>query len=339
MITASATSGPQKVASLLLTLDRATAAELLRRLPEDDRKAVTKALAAMSNVFLGKDVQESLLREFRSTLDVSEGAAAGAEHICSLLSDALGEEAGSYAGELEIQGRKAHAKSLLADLDQRSLGFVLQGEHPQAIAVILMELGPEAAAGVMPRFEELMQQELVERMVTMKAPPDDLVIELLEAAARKAADLERVTAPQIDPEVKLKTVATILGKFQDEAQQNLLMNLEINDPELAEKVRQQLFTFEDMLKLGSREVQRVLSGVDTKVLATALKGANKEQSEFLLGNVSKRTVERVREERETLGAVKLSEVKKAQMDMASVARDLIQRGEIQFGGGSDELVS
>src|SRR5262245_10172717 len=93
--------GSDKVAGLLLTLDRATASELLKRLPDADRRAVTKALAAMPDVVIGKEHQDKLLREFRDSLDVSEGAAAGAEQICSLLAEALGDEAAPLAGQFK----------------------------------------------------------------------------------------------------------------------------------------------------------------------------------------------------------------------------------------------
>jgi flagellar motor switch protein FliG len=331
--------GADKVAALLLTLDQPTAAELLKRLPDEDRRAVTRALAAMPDVVIGRDQQERLLDEFRTSLDASEGAAAGAEQICSLLAQALGDEAQPLADRFKVQERLTKARALLVEMDREALAFVLRGEHPQAIAVLLLELGPEVAGALMPGFEELMQQELIERMVTLRAPAPDLVVELLEATLRKSLAIDRpMPGAKVDDEARLKAVATILGKFKDEAQQSLLMNLEINSPELADKVRQQLFTFDDLAKLGPREVQRVLSGVDTKILATALKGASQAQQDFLLSNVSKRTVERVHEERETMGAVKLSEVRQAQTDMAAVARELIQKGEIQFGAG-DELVA
>lgn len=333
------TKGAERVASVLLTLDHGTAAELLRRLPEEERRLVTRELANMPNVIINRERQDELLREFRKTLDATEGAAAGAEQICSLLAEALGDEAAIVADRYKIQDRLARAKAQMLELDGEAVGFLLRGEHPQTIAVMLFELGPETAAAAMPVFEEMMQQELIERMVTMRPPAPDLVVELLEAALTKSRSFERPqTGVEIKPEVRLKTVATILTKFKEEAQQNLLMNLEINAPELADKVRQQLFTFDDLMKLGPRDVQKVLAGIDTKVLATALKGASKEQTDFLLGNVSKRTMERIAEERETMGAVKLSEVRQAQTDMATVARELIQKGEISFGGG-DELVA
>jgi flagellar motor switch protein FliG len=331
--------GAEKVAGLLLTLDQATAAELLKRLPDEERRVVTRTLAGMPERVIGREQQETMLKEFRATLDASEGAVAGAEQICSLLSQALGDEAAPLADRFKTQERLTRARSQVLEFDGEALGFVLRGEHPQALAVILFELGPELASIVIPSFDEMMQQELIERMVTMRPAPPELVVDLLEATLMKAASMERAqVSAGITPEARLKTVATILTKFKDEAQQNLLMNLEINAPELADRVRQQLFTFDDLMKLGPRDIQKVLSSIDTKVLATALKGASREQQDFLLGNVSKRTVERIAEERENMGAVKLSEVRQAQTDLATVARDLIQRGDIQFGGG-DELVA
>ena len=121
-------------------------------------------------------------------------------------------------------------------------------------------------------------------------------------------------------------------------QKAVLDAIEAADADRAQKVREQLFTFEDLLKLGPRDIQRILSGIDTRVLALALKGASPEITELILSNVSSRVRDRIEEERETLGAVRLSEVRQAQGEMAAVARDLIQRGEIVFGGGGDELV-
>lgn len=332
-------SGADKVASLLLTLDRATGAELLRRLPEMDRREVTRALTEMSDQFLEQEAQDKLLAEFRLQLEHSAGAAAGAEQICGLLSEALCEEAEAYADRIEFQERYQRCRASLDAIDPTSLAYILQGEHPQAVATVLLEVGPEKASAVIPRFSEDDQQQLVERMVTMEAPAEDVMIEVLEAATEKAHTLD-VRGRGASPDDKLKTVASILNQFGEDARTSLLMNLEVNDPEMVQKVKEQLFTFDDLLKIGPREIQRVLSNVDTKVLAMALKGATPEASRFLLANVSQRTQDRVNEERETMGAVRLSEVRGAQQEMAMVARELIQRGEIQYaGGGGDELVS
>ncbi len=334
-----AKSGPEKVATLLLTLDRPTAAGLLRRLPNMERQSVTQALASMTDVFIGRETQENLLREFRESLDRSEGSCLGTQDVCNLLNEALGSEAVSFADRVGSQDRGERARAALARLDGKSLAFVLEGEHPQVVALILLEMGAEKAAAVLQTLSGAVQQDLIERMVKMERPPEELVTEVLDAAAERSRSLEAVV-PQAQEGERLKAVATILNLFSEEAQQSLLLNLETNDPERAQKVKEQLFTFEDLLKLGPREVQRVLSGVDIKVLATALKGASPEATIFLLGNVSKRTQERVREERETMGAVRLSEVRQAQQEMAAVARDLIQRGEIQFSvGGGDDLVT
>lgn len=332
-------SGAERVATLLLTLERPVAAGLLKRLPEKDRQSVTQALAAMSDVFLGRDLQETLLTEFHKSLGQSTGSAADPEQICQLLNDALGEEAESIADRLGSQDRGDVARAQLARLDAASLAFLLNDEHPQAVALVLLELPSDTASVILQKLPEDRQQSLVERMVAMPSPPEEVVIEIIEAAVEKSRTLESAGSAAAGKDT-LKMVAGILNRFTEEQQQNLLVNLEANDPERADKVKQQLFTFDDLLKLGPREIQRVLSGIDTKVLATALKGASPEATVYLMGNLSKRTQERVREERETMGALRLSEVRQAQKEMASVARDLIQRGEIKFAsGGADELVN
>ncbi|MFH0945502.1 MAG: FliG C-terminal domain-containing protein [Planctomycetota bacterium] len=332
-------SGPEKVATLLLTLDRSTAAGLLKALPEMFRQVVIQALASMTDVFVPHAEQEGLLRQFHTDMLKSDGALLGSTDVCALLNEALGAEGETIADQVGSQDRGEHAKAVLERLDGQSLAFVLNDEHPQAVATILLEINSSVAATVLPKMPEELQQDVIERMVTMRRPPKELVTELLDAAAEKSKMLESVGEPSPENE-RLKTVATILNRFDEEAQQNLLMNLELNDPEKAQRVREQLFTFDDLVKLGPREVQRVLGGIDTKILATALKGASPEATIFLLGNVSKRTQDRVSEERETMGAVRLSEVRQAQQEMAGVARDLIQRGEIQYAsGGEDELVT
>ncbi len=331
-------TGAEKVASFLLTLDRSTAARLLKRLPDVDRQTVTQSLAGMTDVFITRAAQDALHREFRESMLTSEGSALATEDICHLLNEALGPEAETIADQVGSQDRCERARAELERLDDQSLAFVLTGEHRQAVALVLLEVGAEAAAGVLPRLPGDLQQDLVERMIAMKRPAEELITDVLEAAVHKARAV-KTTGARGPERNKLKAVATILNRFPEEVQQNLLMNLEANDPVLAQKVREQMFTFEDLMKIGARDVQKLLSGVDTKLLATALKGATPEATIFLLGNVSKRTQDRVREEGETMGAIRLSEVKQAQQEMAAVARDLIQRGDITFSAsGEDDLV-
>lgn len=336
-------TGAEKVATFLLTLDRPGAAELLRRLPEVDRHEVTRALVKLGDSFLGSDTRTALCTEFQETLASAPGETPSPEEIRSLLEEAFGADAMSFTKRIESRDVRSQASVVLRRLDPAALAFLFNDEHPQAIAVVLLELGPETASAVLPFFDREMQQELVERMVSMKRVAPELAAAMIRAATDRARQLD-ARAEDEDEEGgtetdQLKTVATMLNKFDEAEQRELLANIEANDPDKAQAVKDQLFTFDDLLKLGVRDVQRILSGIDTRVLATSLKSAGAELSEFLLGNISKRVRERVEEERETLGALRLSEVKQAQNEMAAVARDLIQRGEIVFGGsGEDELV-
>ena len=331
-------SGPEKVATFLLTLERPAAADLLKRLPEVDRQAVTAALTGLGDAFLASQERDEIYNEFQDTLTSAPGEIRAPDEIKGLLDEALGSEARAFAQQMETVDLCARSTAVLKKLDEQALAFLFEGEHPQAIAVVLLELGSDKASAVLPLFPKEMQQELIERMVTMEKLSSEVVAGVLQAAADKARLLEASGEGGSSEMERLKMVATMLNRFDEAAQRDLLSGVEANDPDRAQAVKDQLFTFEDLIKLGVRDVQRILSGIDTRVLATSLKGASQEITDFLLSNISKRVCERVEEERETLGALRLSEVRQAQNEMAAVARDLIQRGEIVFGGGEDELV-
>jgi len=331
-------SGPEKVATFLLTLDRPAAADLLKRLPEVDRQSVTSALTRFGDAFLASSERDEIFSEFQETLTAAPGEIRAPAEIKDLLDEALGPEARAFAQQMETVDQCTRATAVLRKLDENALVFVFEGEHPQAIAVVLLELGSDKASAVLPLFPKEMQQQLIERMVTMEVLAGDVISGVLQAAADKARLLEAKGETGGGETDRLKMVATMLNRFDEAAQRDLLSGVEAKDPDRAQAVKDQLFTFEDLTKLGVRDVQRILSGIDTRVLATSLKGASPEVTEFLLSNISQRVVERVEEERETLGALRLSEVRQAQNEMAAVARDLIQRGEIVFGGGDDELV-
>ncbi|MFG0320471.1 MAG: FliG C-terminal domain-containing protein, partial [Planctomycetota bacterium JB042] len=318
------TTGADKVATFLLTLDRPVAADLLRLLPEVDRHQVTKALIKLGDTFLGNETRTSLLSEFQETLAGRPGDTPSPEEIKGLLEEAFGADAMSLTNRFESRDVRSQASFVLRRLEPAALAFVLADEHPQAIAVILLELGADVASAVLPLFDRETQQELVERMVNMKRVAPELVAAMIRAVTDRARTLASAEGDEDEEgsggSDQLKTVATMLNRFEEADQRELLASIEANDPDKAQAVKDQLFTFDDLLKLGVRDVQRILSGIDTRVLATSLKSASSELTEFLLGNVSKRVRERVEEERETLGALRLSEVKQAQNEMAAGAR-------------------
>ncbi len=329
--------GAKKVATFLLALDHATAAELLKALPELERRAVTEALADMSDTFLDREMQEALLRDFREGLKKSNGTTAPPDAIAGLLARALGQHGKTYADRIQLVKRLDTARARLEMLDGPSFAFLLAKEHPQVIAVVLLALGPTKASEALPHFTVELQQDLVQRMVFMEPTTDLMQVTVLEGVVDRAHSLDEKHAASGDDE-RLKNVARMLNKFNDEARKTMMANLEAVDPQRAQRVRDQMFTFDDLQKLGPRDVQRILAGIDGKVLALALKGATPESASCVLANLSKRAQERVAEEKDTLGAVRLSEVRKAQSEIAAVALDLIQRGEIKFAGETEDAL-
>ncbi len=332
-----ANAGSKKVATFLLALDHATAAELLKALPDSERRAVTEALADMSDTFLDREMQEDLLKDFREGLKKSNGVAAPTDAIAGLLARALGQDGTGYAERMQFVKRVDKARARLEILDGASFAFLLAKEHPQVIAAILLAIGSAKAAEALPHFTTELQQELVQRMALMQPTTDRMLVTLLEGVVDRARSLDEKHSAG-GQEDRLKSVAKMLNKFNDDARKAMLTNLEATDPQCAQKVKDQMFTFEDLQKLGPRDIQRILAGIDGKVLALALKGATPESAACVLANLSKRAQERVAEEKDTLGAVRLSEVRKAQAEIAAVALDLIQRGEIKFANESEDAL-
>jgi flagellar motor switch protein FliG len=333
-------AGAQRVASLLLTIDRESATQIVRGLPPADRERVAEALAELSEAVVGSESQVEVLRRFELDLLESEGEIGSRESIRGLLEAAFGEEAAPYRKRLEEkEDPLAPAKKALREVDPAALASLLAEEHPQAGATLLFEMGPEVTAKVLPHLPAERRTDLVARMANHRPPPPEVLAGVLEAAARRAKTAAAPKPKVAGPE-PVEAVASALKKANEATTREVLESLAEKDATLAERVRERLFAFEDLVRLGPRDVQRVLGSVDTKVLAMALKAASPEISELLLSNISQRARERVNEERETLGAVRLSEVRAAQGELAKAARELVERGEIRLGGaGEDELVT
>lgn len=332
-------SGAQGVASLLLLLDRESATEIVRGLPPGDRERVAAALADLSESVVGTEAQIDVLRRFEVDLLEAEGEVGSREAIRGLFDAAFGEEAAPFRKRLEeTEDPLAPAKLALREADPTALASLLAEEHPQAGATLLFEMGPDFTAKVLPHLPGEKRADLVARMASHRPPPREVLVEVLGAAARRAKTAV-VARPREEGPAPVEAVAKALKKAQGATTREVLESLAERDAALAEQVRERLFSFEDLIQLGPRDVQKVLASVDTKVLAMALKAASPEITELLLSNISQRARERVNEERETLGAVRLSEVRSAQGELAKAAREFVERGEIRLsGGGDDELV-
>ena len=222
--------------------------------------------------------------------------------------------------------------------DPNQLASILRREHPQMIALVLASLEPEAGAAIITGLPADIRPEVILRVATMdKASPE--VIKQIEQV------LERQVSAGLTSGVSFgggsKTVAEMLNRVDPATQKELLGQLDENSPALAEQIRALMFTFEDLVSVDDRGLQRLIQEVEQKDLVLALKAAGEEIAAKIFKSMSERTSTIIKQEMEYLGAVRLKDVEEAQRKVVAIARKLEEAGEIVVvgRGGGDEVVT
>jgi flagellar motor switch protein FliG len=326
-------TGVEKIAAVILSLDEATAAGVLQSLPSDRVAEVGRAMRKLETEPPPPRELETLFQELGEVLS-GKAPPPRAARASDVLARALGEESvRKMLGEV----RPVEPLARLREAPPERLFELLQGEHPQTAAVVLQALEPRRAGNVLSLFGDTERVDLLFRISRLTSPPDRTLQTLAAAFGPRLGG----EGPVGDYDPK-RVVAGIIGTVDPKERDLVLKELEIRQPGLGEKVRELLFTFADLKLLDRRAMQKVLSGVDTRVLATALKACDKEVEENILVNVSQRNREMIAEEREALGPLPLKEVRLAQKMVSDAAFELIGKGEIQLpgtGGSSEEVVA
>ncbi|MEW6746792.1 MAG: flagellar motor switch protein FliG [Planctomycetota bacterium] len=331
--------GPEKIAALLLALDRKVAALLLRNLGEKEIALVGRAMASLQNVTLDEEVVAGLLSEFRKRLGSAAPGRLTSRQIDTLFNEALGDKGKAALDELHQSAMSSKPFAPLEDLPAEDIVAMLRDEHPQVIALVLSYLSPETTAGVIAELPANQQVDVLSRMATRDTTSPELLNQLTQMVAdRVASGGVRYVASSGAP--LLKNAAEVLNRIDAEMEKDILEGLRNENPELADSIEEHRFGFGDLVHIEKRSMQKVLSTIDTRSLALALKAAEPEVEEHILSNMSKRSRAIVLEEREVLGPVPLSEVLEAQKAILATVRSLRDAGEIKLSRGSDdELVS
>jgi flagellar motor switch protein FliG len=226
----------------------------------------------------------------------------------------------------------------LADIDSRVVGRILSREYPQTCALVISQLPPLQAAEVVLALPEDLRSDVVMRIARMEKISEDMLRELNRALERELSGFEGGSGRA--QEMQGVDMAVQLFMHMDRGNESSLLDaIEQDDPEIAQTIRERMFVFEDLMGLDDRSIQLLLRNIDNQTLVLALKGADDAMLHKFLSNVSKRVASSLREDLESMGPVRLSEVEGAQQKIANSAREMVDRGEIMVAGrGEDELV-
>jgi len=223
---------------------------------------------------------------------------------------------------------------VLEKMDGKVLADFTKGEHPQTIALILAHLEPGKGGEVISGLPESLQADVIVRLAQLETVPSSAVktvAEALEDQVQSVGVAERRIGG-------IKTVADILNQSGRSLERNILSRIEETDPELSDRIKQDMFTFEDLTKVDDRGIQEILKEITSQELAMALKAASDEIKDKVFRNMSERAAEMLREDIEALGPTRLSDVEKAQQAITRAALKLEGEGKIVVGGRGKEEV-
>lgn len=328
-------NGVQKAAILFITLGPEASAGIIKKLPEREIQRITYEIANTASV--KSEVKDEILKEFiemnKAKDYLIEG---GLDYARDILSKALGSQrAKEILDKVAEETEQYRPFAIARKADAHQLLNVINNEHPQTIALILCYLQADKAGQIMSALPEEMQGEVAYRIATMSNTSPMVIKEIEKVLNSKLSSLIRSDVTVIGG---VETIVDILNQVDRTTEKNITEGLEREDTELAEKIKESMFVFEDVITLDDVAIQRVLREVESKELALALKGCSEEVAEKIFKNQSKRAAASLKEDIEFLGPVRLMDVEKAQQKIVSVIRRLDEAGEIVLSRGGEDAI-
>lgn len=329
-------TGIQKAAVLFITLGPEVSASIIKKLPEREIQKITYEIANISSV--KPEEREQILEEFVQINQAKEFLLEGGiDYARVVLSKALGNDKAEQILEKVTEATESYRPfSIARKADAYQLLNVISSEHPQTIALILCYLSPEKSAQILSELPEELKAEVAYRVATMNNIAPSVIKEIEKVIDGKLSSVVRTETSQLGG---ITTLVDILNKVDRGTEKYITDTLENEDAELAEKIRESMFVFEDIVTLDDVSIQRILRDVDTKELTLALKGCVEDVQNAIFRNQSKRSAQTIKEDMEFLGPVRLVDIQKAQAKIVAVIRRLDEAGEIIMArGGEDTLV-
>ncbi len=328
-------TGIERSALLLNVLGNQVTSQIFKKMKDNDVKRLVSAMGSISKVpiIVVKETLESFYREIAEEETLIFGHASGRDFVLSTLGE---ERAKTVLGQLSVV-EGSRTLEALELVDSRTLANFLVNEHPQTIALILAHLDSGKKCEVLKRLPELIQTEVVLRIANLDFISPNLIAQVDEVLKQELATLGSIDTQQLGGVAPIAEMLNVMDKSNE---QNIMAKVEEKDPQLAEEIRKLMFVFEDISFVDDRGMQTLLKEVPNDKLVIALKTATPEVRDKIFRNISKRAAELLKDDLDSLGPVKLSEVESAQQEIINVAKRLESEGKIMIsrGGGSDALV-
>ncbi|MEO7151804.1 MAG: flagellar motor switch protein FliG [Burkholderiaceae bacterium] len=324
--------GVEKAAILLMSLGEEEASEVFKHLAPKEVQKLGETIARLKSV--SRERVDGVLDDFtrisgeRSTLVGDTD-----EYVRTVLRRALGDDKANLLLDRILQGSDVSGIEGLKWMDAPSVAELLRNEHPQIVAAILVHLDPEQAAGVLKVFTERQRNEVLVRIATLDGIQPSALKDLNEVMSKVLAGSDRMCKSSLGG---VKPAAEMLNLLGTSLETSVLDYIRETDNDLAQKIMDNMFTFDDVDKIDDKGIQALLKEIQSESLVIALKGAKPELRDKIFRNMSTRAAETLREDLESRGPVRVSDVESEQREMLKVVRRLTEEGQIVLGGGSDD---
>ncbi|MGE5628563.1 MAG: flagellar motor switch protein FliG [Solirubrobacterales bacterium] len=328
-------TGVQKTAILLITLGPEASAGIIKKLPETEIQKITYEIANIASVKY--DQKQEILEEFITLNQAKEFLLEGGlDYARSLLGKALGSQrAMEILDKVTEATQQFRPFAIARKADSYQLLNIITNEHPQTIALILCYLQPDKAGQILSSLPEELQTDVAFRIANMSNTSPMVVKEIEKVLDDKLSSVVKSDMKSIGG---VQTIVDILNQVDRTTEKNITEGLEKEDSELAEKIKESMFVFEDIITLDDVSIQRILREVESKELALALKGCSEDVADAIYRNQSKRASAALKEDIEFLGPVRLMDVEKSQQRIVSVIRRLDEAGEIVISRGGEDAI-
>src|SRR5579862_766554 len=327
-------AGLENSAILMLTLGEEEAASVFRHLAPKEVRKIGSAMAKLKSVT--KDKIEEVLAIFHEQAEDQTSIGADDGYIRNVITKALGDDKAAFLLDRILESGDSQTIESIKWMDPDAIGELIKDEHPQIIASIAVHLEPEQASAILTKLPDELRNDVVLRIATLDGIQPSALRELNDVLAKVLARSDSVKKLPLGG---VESVAGILNCMGSAHETAAIEAMRAYDPELADKIVDEMFVFENLLDVDDRGIQSLLREVQSESLIIALKGAPEELRDKIFKNMSQRAADMLRDDLEAKGPVRVSEVESEQKEILKIVRRMADEGQIVLGGkGDDQFV-
>ena len=327
-----ADDGILKSAILLMSLGEDEASAVFKHLTPKEAQKIGTAMATLNNV--SRNNVQSVLEEFVG--QTKEKTALGHnsnDYIRKVITSALGDEKAANLIDRILHGGDTSGIESLKWMDSPSVAELIKNEHPQIIATILVHLERDQAGEILSLFTERLRNDTLLRIATLDSIQPSALRELNDVLVKLLSGSSNIKKASLGG---VRATAEILNLMSSAHESSVIENIQQYDSEFAQKIMDEMFVFDNLIDIDDHGIQLLLREVQSESLIIALKGAQEELRNKIFKNMSKRAAEMLKEDLESKGPVRVSEVEAEQKEILKVVRKLAEDGQIVLGGGDED---